>query len=303
MALTDDRVFYVWGEFYKQSFSIPTETMFKSFNEIFAHYFNQNFELSEEIIEFSDLCFRNDFYERYYDEFEKIGEGFYGEVVKVSHRYNPEICHAIKKIAMGERFKIDILREIQNLYFVRKLHEKYAVNHFDVWIEKNTYSDKLILFIEMDLCDKTLKQIIDIMRSDAKFIDRDLLTPIGYNIARQLFIEILESVEYLHQNNIIHRDLSPYNIMLKIPKNFDGFIKIVDFGLMALHEYAEQSHTQDRGNIRYAAPEVLDGKKYDTKADIYSLGRILGELFYLDYTIYEYKKLNQVLNTVITLSH
>jgi hypothetical protein len=55
MALSDDKIFYVWDEYYKQSFSIPTESMFKSFDEIFAHYFEQNFEVSEEIIEFSDI--------------------------------------------------------------------------------------------------------------------------------------------------------------------------------------------------------------------------------------------------------
>jgi alpha-tubulin suppressor-like RCC1 family protein len=74
MALTNDRVFYVWGEFYKQSFSIPTETMFKSFNAIFAYYFEQNFVVSEGIIEFSDLYFRNGYYERAVDEIEKLGE-------------------------------------------------------------------------------------------------------------------------------------------------------------------------------------------------------------------------------------
>jgi len=135
----------------------------------------------------------------------------------------------------------------------------------------------------MDLCDKTLKQIIEEIKSDSILNNDKTLTPIGYYIASQLFIEILESVHYLHEFNIIHRDLNPYNIMLKIPENFENFIKVVDFGLIAIHEFADQTHSSDKGNIEYIAPEVLNGRKYDTKADIYSLGVVLRNLFDLYY--------------------
>jgi serine/threonine protein kinase len=62
-------------------------------------------------------------------------------------------------------------------------------------------------------------------------------------------------------------------------------VKIADFGLIAFHEFAErsQTHTEDRGHIRYAAPEVLNGNRYDTKADIYSLGNILQNMFEIDF--------------------
>jgi hypothetical protein len=117
MALSDDNVFYVWGEFYKENFLTQTETMFKSFNEIFAHYFEQNFEVSEGIIEFIDFYFRKGFYERLVNEIEKLGEGSFGQMFKVSYKYNPEDLFAIKKIPL-KGFKkqkektIEILREI-----------------------------------------------------------------------------------------------------------------------------------------------------------------------------------------------
>jgi serine/threonine protein kinase len=58
-----------------------------------------------------------------------------------------------------------------------------------------------------------------------------------------------------------------------------GFcVKIADFGLIAIHKYSEQSHTMDKGTPEYTAPEVRDSKKYDTKADIYSLGIIFKKL-------------------------
>jgi serine/threonine protein kinase len=68
-------------------------------------------------------------------------------------------------------------------------------------------------------------------------------------------------------------------------ENNEVFVKIADFGLIAFHEFAErtQTHSQDIGQIRYAAPEVLNGNRYDTKADVYSLGIILQNLFQLDF--------------------
>jgi serine/threonine protein kinase len=106
-----------------------------------------------------------------------------------------------------------------------------------------------------------------------------LLTPIGYYIASQLLIEILQSVQYLYDIDIIHRDLNPYNIMLNNESKRKTFIRVVDFGLMAIHEYADQAHSSNKGNIDYIAPEVFDENNYNTKADIYSLGVILSQLF------------------------
>jgi serine/threonine protein kinase len=136
----------------------------------------------------------------------------------------------------------------------------------------------------MELCDKTLEELINEIKVNKFMKINETLTPIGYYIASQLFIEILECVQYLHENNIIHRDLNPYNIKLKNGHNNNRFVKICDFGLIAIHKLAKQSHTEDRGNIKYAAPQVIDGRKYDTKADIYSFRVVLHELFDINTT-------------------
>jgi serine/threonine protein kinase len=96
----------------------------------------------------------------------------------------------------------------------------------------------------------------------------------------------LECVQYLHKNQIIHRDLNPCNILIKKNEEIERFIKICDFGLIAIHKFAQQSHTVNRGHLRYAAPEVLNRKKYDTKADIFSLGMVLINLFDIDMNWY-----------------
>jgi len=65
-------------------------------------------------------------------------------------------------------------------------------------------------------------------------------------------------------------------------------VKIGDFGLITFHKYSDQSHTIYENKIaKYTAPEVLSSKKYDTKADIYSLGVILQDLFKIDINRYK----------------
>ncbi len=99
----------------------------------------------------------------------------------------------------------------------------------------------------------------------------------------QLFIQVLEGVIYLHKHDpqLIHRDLKPSNILIN--KELDGrFVKLADFDLLTIHEFAEQTHSNNVGTFNYIAPEVSRGTKYDTKADVYSLGTIMENLFDLN---------------------
>jgi serine/threonine protein kinase len=59
------------------------------------------------------------------------------------------------------------------------------------------------------------------------------------------------------------------------------FVKIADFGLSTFHERSDQTHTKELGTENYIAPELFEKySKYDTKADLYSLGMILMNIFH-----------------------
>jgi serine/threonine protein kinase len=104
------------------------------------------------------------------------------------------------------------------------------------------------------------------------------LTTVGYYIVSQILIQILKGVNYLHKRNLIHRDLKPPNILLKKCYRKGLCAKIADFGIMVFHKCTGQSHTARQGQGHYMAKEVKEGKRYDTKADIYSVGVIFKEL-------------------------
>jgi serine/threonine protein kinase len=96
----------------------------------------------------------------------------------------------------------------------------------------------------MEYCPKTMNDMITQIEVDFKC--GDLLNLLGYYIASELFIEFLEGVDFLHNLNppIIHRDLNPKNILVTNSKN-GKFVKIADFGLIALHRF-EQFFTHSR---------------------------------------------------------
>jgi calcium-dependent protein kinase len=89
------------------------------------------------------------------------------------------------------------------------------------------------------------------------------------NVMRNL----LQSLDYLHQRGIIHRDLKPENLILASKEN-DYNLKIADFGLASFIAQGESLFLRC-GSPGYVAPELLEDRGYNTKADVFSAGIIL----------------------------
>ena len=88
---------------------------------------------------------------------------------------------------------------------------------------------------------------------------------------------ICDALDYLHKQNVIHRDLKPQNIMLCR----DGSIRIMDFGIAKSAQARRMTFvgfTPSMGTPDYMAPEQVQGKRGDERTDIYSLGAILYEM-------------------------
>jgi serine/threonine protein kinase len=282
-----------------------------------------NMKTFDKLVEFKHSFVKNGFYSKHFQEIKYLGRGSYGNVFEAKRKEDSDYYvrtgieyifqyikaikatktlkdiinivrkreteySAIKRIEFGHATSVvgkdEIIREYLNFKIMTRNYSQneYLVKHFDAWFEEN--QSGISLFIQMELCDKTLDYVIEKLDKCSHLKTNGTLTPVGYYIASQIFIQILEGVNYLHTQNppLIHRDLKPANILLKKDKAKGLCVKIADFGLIALQEFLGQSHTGDKGTVKYMAPEVIYSTIYGTKADIYSLGVVWDNLLDLN---------------------
>ena len=122
--------------------------------------------------------------------------------------------------------------------------------------------DEYVAYIVMEYVDgPSLRQLIT-------------ATPVRRNLAINIALDICRGLIAAHGQNIIHRDIKPQNILL----TSDEIAKISDFGVARILEASTDYAGTITGTRRYMAPEQYEGS-YDYRADLYSTGLILYEMF------------------------
>ena len=191
----------------------------------------------------------------------KLGEGGFG-VVYLVEKDNKQ--YALKQCKMKlENEEIDEYKKIINI--ISKINNEYLIKYYDNFIENDTFN----ILMEYG-GDNDLKKYIN------NYKDKNEL--IKENIIKDIISQICKGLKDIHNNKIIHRDLTPDNIF--IDKN--NKIKIGDFGVSKILTTLNKYTKSQIGKTYYLAPEILKGLIYNNKVDIYSLGCIIYELFSLN---------------------
>lgn len=137
------------------------------------------------------------------------------------------------------------------------------------------------LFIQMKLCQKTLRQFLDERNSSNSFEEFYQSHRMGghLEVCKNILQQLVHGLAYIHSRGIVHHDIKPSNIFIS-NENQNFQIQLGDFGLSCPLHSNNGQHTDNAGGIGtllYAAREQLDGR-CEKKSDIYSLGVILMEL-------------------------
>ncbi|KAL8153692.1 hypothetical protein V2J09_011452 [Rumex salicifolius] len=111
-----------------------------------------------------------------------------------------------------------------------------------------------------------------------KFLIKNMKKKLPFVTVIKLALDLSRGLDYLNSNKIVHRDVKTENILLDSQKN----LKIADFGVARVEAQNPMDMTGETGTLGYMAPEVLDGKPYNHKCDVYSFGICLWEIYCCD---------------------
>ena len=195
-----------------------------------------------------------------YNVLKAIGKGKFSVVYRAVEKATEKIV-ALKRIAIvditDERQRQKTLKEVRLL---QRLDHPNIIKYLDAFIDEH---DLVIVFEWAEAGD--LKRQYATTEKKVRFDER---------LVWRYFSQICSAIQYMHQMRVMHRDLKPANIFLTAK----GQVKVGDLGLSrALSENTMQAHSKV-GTPLYMSPEVLRGKGYAFKSDVWSLGCILYEL-------------------------
>ncbi|KAM1307382.1 hypothetical protein ACFX2H_009640 [Malus domestica] len=188
----------------------------------------------------------------------QIGSGSFSVVWHARHRvHGTEV--AIKEIATGrlnKKLQESLLSEI---FIMKKIDHPNIIRLHDI--------------IEVP---GKINLVLEYCRGGDLFMYIQRHGKVPEALAKHFMQQLVAGLQMLRDNNLIHRDLKPQNLLLSTNDN-NSVLKIADFGFARSLQPRGLAETLC-GSPLYMAPEIMQLQKYDAKADLWSVGAILFQL-------------------------
>ena len=194
-----------------------------------------------------------------YEVLKIIGKGSFGQVVK-AYDHKTQTNVAVKMVRNEKRFHRQAQEEIRILEHLKK-QDKDNTHNIIHMLEHFTFRNHVCMSFEL------------LSMNLYELIKKNKFQGFSLQLVRKFAHSILQCLDALHRNRIIHCDLKPENILLK--QQGRSGIKVIDFGSSCYEHQRIYTYIQSRF---YRAPEVVLGAPYGMPIDMWSFGCILAEL-------------------------
>ncbi|CAL8106642.1 unnamed protein product [Orchesella dallaii] len=186
-----------------------------------------------------------------------LGVGGFGRVELCKVSYDPTKVFALKCLP-----KVHIISTQQQDHVYAEKNIMLSCNSPFVARLYRTFKDAKYVYMLMEAC--LGGEVWTVLRDKSSFDD---------SISRFIAGCVLQALEYLHEREIVYRDLKPENLMFAN----DGYIKLVDFGFSKVVKAGQRTWTFC-GTPEYCSPEIILNRGHDKLTDLWSLGILLFEL-------------------------
>lgn len=191
------------------------------------------------------------------EQLKMIGEGSYATVYSYTDP-DYEKKFAIKRAKRGIADR-DQLRFRQEFEVMARLSFPYVVEVYRYDAERSEY--------RMEFCDETLRTYINKRNATLEFSTR-----------KRIALQFLYGINYIHSQNLLHRDISLQNVLLKVYGSGAVLVKLSDFGLVKETD-STFTHTGSEMRGTILDPLLESFRNYAVKNEIYSVGWVLSYIF------------------------
>lgn len=217
----------------------------------------------EEIGEIGDLF-------RRFKIVKKVCTGQFATVYLVKDRQNEEWYREIRDQKDNQELALKVVRK--NTYHRNETIPSSPRSNIEAIIHLNLNHENIIRMFEYH--EDYYYQMFLLEFAPVDLFEKIRTSKLSNHTIKRYTKQITEALQYCHKNGIIHRDIKSENILI----SSDDKAKLCDFGLSTRNKVS----TRRCGTVEYMAPEMILGWNYNYTVDLWSLGILLYEMYYLD---------------------